>query len=162
MVEQRLPIVDGDDGTWGDILNQFLAKEHYNTGIDNAVNGGHQHITLIASDGGAGHAPIKLTSGTLLGTPETGSIELNGDKYYMTITNGTTRKRVALLDDGSGATGDTYYRDSGGNFATLAKDVDGKVLMLSGGVPTWQVVPVTTSLPISAITGGKAFAFFAG
>jgi hypothetical protein len=42
---QRLPIVNQDDGTWGDIIRQYIQKEHYDDGTDNAVNGGHQKIT---------------------------------------------------------------------------------------------------------------------
>ncbi|GFG50157.1 hypothetical protein MAGR_15980 [Mycolicibacterium agri] len=35
----RLPIVNGDDGTWGDILNDYLLQAHKSDGLlkDNAV-----------------------------------------------------------------------------------------------------------------------------
>ena len=137
MAEQRLPIVNGDDGGWGDILNQFLEKEHYNTGSDNAANGGHKTITVRAGTAAAGTAPIKLTSGTLLSSPETGAIEFNGDKLYFTQTTGPTRKTVAIYDDSAGAAGDIYYRDSSGNFIRLAAGTNGHVLTLSSGLPTW-------------------------
>lgn len=38
MADQRLPIVNDDDGIWGDILRQYLKKEHTDNGTDNAAN----------------------------------------------------------------------------------------------------------------------------
>ena len=80
---QRLPIVDSDDGVWGDILRQYLMKEHYNDDTDNSVNGGHKTITVQAGTATAGTAPIKLTSGTLLTTPEAGAIEFLTDTLVL-------------------------------------------------------------------------------
>ncbi len=134
---QRLPIVNSDDGVWGDIIRQFLMKEHYDDGTDNAVNGGHQKITVRAGTATAGTAPLKFTSGTVLTTPEAGAVEFNSDSLYFTITTGTVRKKVAIYDDVSGATGDTYYRDSSGNFVRLGIGSTGQVLKVSGGVPAW-------------------------
>jgi len=99
MAEQRLPIVDGDDGEWGDILNQYIAKEHYNTGVNNADNGGHKSITLRPGTITAGTAPIKLTSGSLMTAPEVGAVEFLTDRLYYTQTTNTTRKTIAAIDD---------------------------------------------------------------
>lgn len=132
---QRLPIVGQDDGTWGNILDQYLSKEHTNDGTDNAANGGHQHITITASDGTTGTAPITFTSGTNLTTPAAGAMEYDGSYYYLTTSAGT-RKKVAIYDV-SGATGDIYYRDSSGNFKRLAAASDGTILTLASGVPAW-------------------------
>lgn len=134
---QRLPIVNNDDGVWGNIIRQFLEKEHYNDDTDNAANGGHQKVTIRAGTATAGTAPLKFTSGTVLSTPEAGAVEFNSDSLYFTITTGTVRKKVALYDDSSGATGDTYYRDSSGNFVRLGIGSTGQVLKVSGGVPAW-------------------------
>src|SRR3954470_13235027 len=98
---QRLPIVNSDDAVWGDIIRQYLMKEHYDDGTDNAVNGGHQKITVRAGTATAGTAPLKFTSGTLLTTPEAGAVEFLSDNLYFTITSGTARKRVAMYDDSS-------------------------------------------------------------
>lgn len=87
MVQLRLPLVDGDDGEWGDILNQFIAKEHYDTGADNAANGGHKNITIRPGTSAAGTAPIKFTSGSLLATPEAGTIEYLSGKFYIRGTD---------------------------------------------------------------------------
>ena len=138
MAQQRLPIVNSDDGQWGDILRQYLAKEHYNDDTDNAANGGHKNVTIRAGAAGAGGAPLKFTSGTLLTTPETGAVEFVGDNLYVTQTSGTTRKKVALYDDSSGATGDLYYRNSGGYFTRLGIGTSNQILAVSGGLPSWQ------------------------
>ena len=43
------------------------------------------YLHLKAGTATAGTAPIKLTSGTLLATPESGTIEFDGTKWYMTV-----------------------------------------------------------------------------
>ncbi len=141
---QRLPIVNSDDGTWGDIIRQYLKKEHYDDGTDNAVNGGHQTITIRAGTATAGTAPLKFTSGTLLTSAEAGAMEFNSDSLYFTITTGTTRKKVAIYDDSSGATGDVYYRDSSGIFKRLGIGSTGQALTVSSGLPSWNTVASTT------------------
>jgi len=134
---QRLPIVSGDDGSWGTILNQYLKKEHVDDGTDNAANGGHKTITVQAGTSSAGTAPIKLTSGSLMLAPEAGAIEFQDDHYFVTQTTGATRKVVAAYDDTSGATGDMYYRDASGNFLRLPVGSPAYVLTSVGGVPVW-------------------------
>ncbi len=99
MAEQRLPIVDSDDGAWGDILNQFISKEHYNTGVNNPANGGHKTINLQPGTTAAGSAPIKLTSGPLMSATEVGAIEFLTDRLYYTQTTGATRRTVASTND---------------------------------------------------------------
>lgn len=136
VVQQRLPAVNGDDGAWGDILNQFLSKEHYNTGADNAANGGHKTITVQAGANGAGTAPLKFTSGSLMTTPEAGAVEFLTDKLYYTTT-APTRMTVAAYPASTGATGDVYYRSSTGGLTVLPVGSDTYVLTLASGLPTW-------------------------
>lgn len=121
MADQRLPTVNGDDGAWGDILNEYLGKEHYN-GDGNFVpgtstNGSHKTITVRPGTTGAGTAPIKLTSGPLMTAPEAGAIEFLTDKLYFTQTTSTTRKVITTGDTnitvgtsapGSPVTGDLW------------------------------------------------------
>jgi hypothetical protein len=150
---QRLPIVNSDDGTWGDIIRQYLKKEHYDDGTDNAINGGHQNITVRAGTATAGTAPIKLTSGTLLTAAEAGAVEFNTDSLYFTITTGTTRKKVAIYDDSSGATGDLHYRDSSGNIVRLGIGNSGQALKVSSGLPVWgNAMGFTTATKTSSYT----------
>lgn len=137
MADQRLPIVDGDDGEWGEILNQYVEKEHYNTGTNNAANGGHKTITIRPGTASAGTAPLKFNSGTLLTSPEAGAMEFYGDRLYQTVTTGAVRKTIAMYDDSSGATGDIYYRDSSGNFTRLGIGSTDQVLKVAGGLPVW-------------------------
>jgi len=136
---QRLPIVNSDDGTWGDILRQYLMKEHTNDDTDNAVNGGHQNITI--TKGTTSKAPITFTSSgaSLLSSPTDGALEFDSSSAFY-ITTGSTRKRIAIYDDSSGATGDTYYRDSGGNFVRLGIGSTGQVLKVASGLPAWGSV----------------------
>lgn len=143
MADQRLPIVNSDDGVWGDIIRQYLMKEHYNDDTNNPINGSHKTVTIRPGTAAAGTAPLKFASGTLLTAPETGATEFAGDNLYFTITTGTVRKKVALYDDTSGATGDLYYRDSTGNFVRLGIGATGKTLRVSGGLPAWSDADVT-------------------
>jgi hypothetical protein len=156
MAEQRLPIVDGDDGEWGDILNQYLEKEHYNTGSDNASNGGHQKITVRPGTTSAGSAPLKFTSGPLMTAAEAGSVEFLTDKLYFTQTTGTTRKTIAAYDDGSGAEGDIYYRDSSANFVRLARGSNGEVLKLASGLPSWDPEVTDATITTTDVTTNNA------
>jgi hypothetical protein len=132
-VPQRLPIVGQDDGTWGDIIRQFLMKEHYNDDTDNPDNGGHQNVTI--RPGTTSAAPLTFSSGSLLTTPAAGSVEFNSSDLYFTPS--TTRKKVAIYDDSSGATGDTYYRDGSGNFVRLGIGSSGQTLQVASGQPAW-------------------------
>jgi hypothetical protein len=143
VAEQRLPIVNGDDAVWGTILNQYLEKEHYSTGVDNAANGGHKTITIRPGTTSAGTAPLKFTSGSLMTTPEAGAVEFLTDKLYFTQTTSTTRKTVAVYDDTSGATGDMYYRDSSGYLVRLPAGTSAYVLTSNGtsSAPSWQPAP---------------------
>ena len=97
-IPQRLPLVNSDDGTWGDIIRQFLMKEHVNDDTDNPVNGGHKTITIQPGTASAGTAPLKFTSGTLLSTPEAGAMEFNNDKLYFTRTTSTERRVLTTGD----------------------------------------------------------------
>jgi hypothetical protein len=134
-VPQRLPIVNNDDGTWGDIIRQYLMKEHYNDDTDNAVNGGHQKVTIRPGTTTAAPLTFNQTGANLLTTPADGSVEYASSAFYMTV--GSTRKRIAIYDDSSGATGDLYYRDSSGNFVRLAAGSNGSVLKVASGLPSW-------------------------
>ena len=101
MTQQRLPAVNGDDGIWGDLLNQYLKKEHYDDGTDNAVNGGHQKITIRPGTTAALTAPLKFTSGPLMSTPEAGAVEFLDDKLYFTKTTtpASTARMVLTTGD---------------------------------------------------------------
>jgi len=134
---QRLPVVSGDDGQWGTILNQYLKKEHYDDATDNAANGGHQMVTIRPGTGAAGTAPLKIASGPLLTTPEAGAIEFNTNRLYYTQTTGPARMTVLAVNDSLGASGDVYYRNSTGDLIRLPVGTAGQVLTVASNVPTW-------------------------
>lgn len=152
MADQRLPIVNSDDGIWGDIIRQFLMKEHYNDDTNNAANGGHKTVTIRGGTAAAGTAPLKFTSGTLMTTPEAGAMEFNNNFLYFTITSGAVRKKVALIDDTSGANGDLYYRDATGNFVRLAAGSNGQTLRVASGLPAWTDTTFATATKTSSYT----------
>ena len=58
-------------------------------------------LHIKAGTATASTAPIKLTSGTLLGTAEAGAIEFLTNAFYGTITTGPTRKTFAFLESPS-------------------------------------------------------------
>jgi len=169
MTNYRLPEVNGDDGSWGTLLNQYLNKEHYNNdngGVGDPASGGHQHITLRPGTATAGTAPIMFdnsASSVLLGTKVAGAFEYSytNDRFYLTQVTDTARKAIATYyDDGSGATGDMYYRDSSGNFIRMPVGTTGKMLVSDGTTPAWTTVlsgtakiTVGTSAPGSPATG---------
>ncbi|HVA10683.1 MAG TPA: hypothetical protein VNG32_00760 [Candidatus Dormibacteraeota bacterium] len=157
---QRLPIVNSDDGTWGNILVQYLQLQHYNDGTDNPVNGGHQNVTIRA--GTASAAPLTLASGILLTTPAAGSVEFLTDRLYFTQSTSTIRKVLAAFDDSSGANGDTYYRDSSGNFVRLGVGSTGQVLTVASGLPSWATPSGGGGGGLVDIDGGSSSSSFGG
>lgn len=95
MADQRLPVVNSDDGVWGTILRQYLMKEHYNGDADfnqaTSTNGGHQFVTI--RPGTTSAAPLTFASGSLLSTAAAGSVEYDGTYYYLT-TSSATRMQI--------------------------------------------------------------------
>ena len=154
---RRLPEVGGDDGTWGTLLNDFLSKEHHNTGgaTLSADHGGHKTITIRAGTAGAGGAPLKFTAGTNLTATESGAMEYDGGELYFTISD-LTRRTIAMYDDTSGALGDIYYRNSTGTLTRLQISTSiynfGKTLAISSaGLPSWDA-----SLDIQVVASSNA------
>lgn len=127
-------------------------KEHYNDDTDNPLNGSHKTVTIRPGTTAAGTAPLKFTSGSLMTTPEAGAVEFETDSLYFTTTTGTVRKKVATYDDSSGATGDLYYRNSGGDFVRLPAGSDGDSLSISSGLPAWSNLGVSDKVSKSGDT----------
>src|ERR1039458_2381538 len=105
MSNPRLPEVNGDDGTWGTILNQYINLQHFNFdngGVGDPRNGTHTVVTIQPGTTSAGTAPLKFISGSLLTTPETGAVEYDGTHLWLTI--GSTRYQLDQQSGGSGIT----------------------------------------------------------
>lgn len=156
-IEQRLPVVNSDDGVWGDDLNAFLGKEHYNGDVTltpgSSQNGGHKNVTIQIGTPTA--APLTFTSqsvGNLLTTPAAGAVEFSTNKLYYTTTT-PTRMTLAAYSSGSiVAAGDLHYADGTGTLTTLPiGTTNGMVLTVLGSAPVWQT-------PTAGLTQPQVFA----
>lgn len=67
-----------------------------------------------------------------------------------TLTNKTLT--APIINIGSDATGDIYYRDSGGQFQRLPVGSNGNVLTLASGIPSWAA-PASSALRYSVDVG---------
>lgn len=154
MANHRLPEVNGDDGNWGTLLNDYLIKEHYNNdngGAGSSDSGGHQAITLRPGTAADNTAPIRFdssASSVLMTNKAAGAFEYSyaNDRFYLTQVTTTARKAIATFyDDGSGASGDIYYRDGSGNFTrVLVVGTQNQVLSMgASNTPVWTDTTAT-------------------
>ena len=76
----------------------------------------------------------------------------------VTITTGTWTGIIgqATMTLGSDATGDIYYRNSGGNLTRLGIGSSGQVLGVSGGLPAWQASGSGITVGSTTITSGTS------
>ena len=75
-------------------------------------------LNIKASTGTTGTAPLKFTSGSLLGTTEAGAVEYDGSHLYFTATNSGTRYQLDQ-QGGGGLTSDADFNTKGGTNAGL-------------------------------------------
>lgn len=69
-----------------------------------------------------------------------------------TLTNKTLTSPV--INVGSDATGDIYYRSAGGVFTRLPAGTNGHVLTLAAGIPSWAAPASGITIGTTAITSG--------
>jgi hypothetical protein len=137
-------------------------------GIGVSLNGG-TNIGAASADywgfaGGTGTIAMTATGSSSnininLVPKGTGVLQSNGVTVAtltgtQTLTNKTLTSPV--INVGSDATGDIYYRSVGGLFTRLAAGSNGHVLTLSAGIPSWAAGGGGGSLTIgsSSISGG--------
>jgi hypothetical protein len=119
-------------------------------------------IHLKAGTSTATTSPLKFTSGSLLATPESGSVEFNGDKLYLTITSSSSRKEIALSE---GLTsGRVPFATTNGRLtdnANLTYNTTNLMLM-SGSFMTSPTSGVTASISVfgSGTVGGSTYLDF--
>lgn len=87
-------------------------------------------------------APIKLTSGPLLTTAETGAIEFLTDKAYLTITTGAARKEFTM-NDGTLTSGRVPFATTNGR---LTDDAD-----FTFSVDTLSVTKLDTTIMVGTL-----------
>ena len=75
-----------------------------------------------------------------------------------TVTTGTWGAVIgqATMTLGSDATGDIYYRDSGGKLTRLGIGSAGQILGVSAGVPAWQAAGGGITVGTTTITSGTS------
>ena len=91
-------------------------------------------IQIKAGTASAGSAPLKLTSGTNLTTPEVGAIEFDGTNLFFTTTT-PTRKTIATTD-GSTFTNTSSITNTGGNVNISPATLSGSVIVGPGAIST--------------------------
>ena len=84
------------------IAKQLYAGASTLDSLSIAVASPTAELHIAAGSAAASTAPIKLTSGPLLSTPEAGAIEFLTDKLYFSTTTGPTRKEISLRDTSYG------------------------------------------------------------
>ena len=95
-------------------------------------------LHLIAGTAAASTAPLKLTSGTNLTTPEAGAIEFNGNSLF--FTTGSTRSTILTNTNPASITGNVSVT---GNLSSTAKYILGSDLSLipisgnQSAITTW-------------------------
>ncbi|OQP59646.1 hypothetical protein A3860_36830 [Niastella vici] len=82
---------------------------------------------IAASDGSAGSAPVKLTAGAVLATPEDGTVEYDGSELYLT-------------------TGSSRY--------ALSKTLKGQITTDFGGISLSAFSAVTVTLTVTGVQSG--------
>jgi hypothetical protein len=129
----------------GDVFYADTSLGNVGIGITSPTS----RLHLPAGTATAGTAPIKLTSGTLLTSPEVGAFEFLTDDIYFSITTGSARKKV-VLDDGTDlVSGDVPYVTTNGRLKSQTPVADGTYTMGKGTV-TDGTITITNGI-ITAI-----------
>src|ERR1700728_1305871 len=142
----RLPIPGGDDGTWGDILNDFLDVSHNADGTLKAISeSGVTNLTadlaakVSASDVGAASGVAALDN--------SGNVPVDQLGNAPSAPNATTSTKGILQLDGdlSGTAGSPTVQGLQGNFVAPTPPGDGQVLTWINGSSEWK--PATPTAP---------------
>jgi len=96
-------------------------------------------VHIAAGTTGAGTAPLKFESGSLMTTAEAGAVEFLTDKFYGTITTGAARKELTL-NDAALTSGRVPYATTNGRI----KDESGYEYNESTNTETVGTVAATT------------------
>ena len=115
----------------------------------NATNG---TITVQPPAGALGSATLTLPDVT----DTLAAIAASQALTNKTITSSTNTLGGVTMSLGSDATGDIYYRNSGGALTRLGIGTSGFVLTVSGGLPAWVTAGAASSISVGSTTVGSA------
>ena len=105
----------------------------------------------------SGTSTVNPTLNVIGGTGITANADdIQIDSTVVTLTGAQTLTNKTLttpvINIGSDAEGDIYYRTSGGAFTRLARGSDNQTLMMNGNVPNWETVSGGGASVISGLT----------
>jgi|GEM_PF-7049532 len=139
------------------------ANRNITFGQDFQTNGSHA-ITLINTNSSAATCSLPL-SGSLYSTR---NASMNSSQLYSSLSDPTGTGGSAVfnlsptlstpvINIGSDATGDIYYRNSGGLFTRLPIGSTNNILTVSGGLPSWAApsgaTGTVTSVSVTTANG---------
>lgn len=118
------------------------------SGTSSGTNTGDQTITLTGDVTGSGTGSFvatigaaKVTNAMLAGSIASSKLVGTDIATVGTVTAGTLSTGAVIggvtMTLGSDATGDIYYRNSGGVLTRLAIGTNGQTLTVAGGLPSW-------------------------
>jgi hypothetical protein len=96
-------------------------------------------LALKAGTAATGTAPLKLTSGTNLTTPEVGAIEFNGTSLFYTNSTPARRTLVAAENTNTFSASQTYTTNPSGNWQQFSRLDSGAVFTLGSGGNDWRL-----------------------
>ncbi|RZA06373.1 MAG: hypothetical protein EOP11_10545, partial [Proteobacteria bacterium] len=123
-------------------------------------------LHLRASTGATGTSPLKFASGTLLSSPENGTMEYDGTNYYLTA--GGTRVAIPLsggtgsfntVNAGAGTAAAPSLAFSGDSDTGIYSSAANTIGLAAGGVKVFEVSSAGIASPT---TGGAAITTAAG
>lgn len=148
----RLPQPGADDGTWGDILNDFLAQSHAADGLlknnsvtssqiaPNSVTNGALQDGVISS--------VKLADEAITNAKISPTADIAQSKVQNLVTDLTTKQSRSVLT----TKGDMYVATGAGSVSRLPAGANGQLLIAdstqAGGLK-WATLQTTKSLPYS-------------
>lgn len=140
MTTGSIPFISSAGSLIQDNSNLFWDDTNDRLGI--GLNNPTSVLHLKAGGAPAGRAPLKLTAGTNLSTPENGAFEFDGVNFFATssgtrFTLARTLTSTATLDFGS-----TTAQTSSDLTITLNGAVDGDVVLL--GIPSASITANTS------------------
>lgn len=158
--------IDGNQITSGTVGSSYISGSYTGiTGVGTLTAGTWNATTIGVGYGGTGLSTY--TAGDLIyasGSTTLSKLALGASNYVLT-SSGTAPQYVAqsTLSVGSattatnlagGGVGALPYQSGAGATTFLSAGVDGQLLTLTGGVPTWQNAPATGVTSFSAGTTG--------